>query len=39
MESGTFSAAPEDEAAAESGPSVTVISATAQAASEEAAQE
>ncbi len=39
MESGTFSATPEDEAASESGPSVTVISATAQAASEPAAQE
>jgi small subunit ribosomal protein S2 len=39
MESGTFSATPEDEAASESGPSVTVISATAQAASEEAPQE
>lgn len=39
MESGSFSATPEDEAASESGPSVTVISATAQAASEPAAQE
>lgn len=39
MESGTFSATPEDEAASESGPSVTVISATTQAASEPAAQE
>jgi len=39
MESGTFSATPEDEAASESGPSVTIISATAQAASEPAAQE
>ena len=39
MESGTFSATPEDEAASESGPSVTVISATAQAVSEPAAQE
>lgn len=39
MESGTFSATPEDEAASESGPSVTVISATAQAASEETPQE
>lgn len=39
VESGSFSATPEDEAASESGPSVTTISATAQAASEPAAQE
>ena len=39
LESGSFSATPEDEAASESGPSVTTISATAQAASEPAAQE